>query len=67
MAIYLYAPVLPVYAKSLGASLTVVGIIVAAYALPQFLFRIPLGIWSDSLGRRKPFIVGGAIMVVIGW
>jgi MFS family permease len=66
MAIYLYAPVLPVYAKSLGASLTVVGIIVAAYALPQFLFRIPLGVWSDSLGRRKPFIVGGAIMVVIG-
>ncbi len=66
MAMYLYVPVLPVYAQSLGASLTTVGIIVAAYALPQFLFRIPLGIWSDALGRQKPLIIGGGIILVTG-
>jgi len=65
-AIYFYAPVLPVYAESLGASLTTVGIIGAAYALPQLLFRIPMGIWSDSLGRRKPLVIGGIIMVLLG-
>jgi predicted MFS family arabinose efflux permease len=66
MAMYLYVPVLPVYAQSLGASLTTVGIIVAAYALPQFLFRIPLGIWADALGRQKPLIIGGGIILVAG-
>jgi MFS family permease len=65
-AIYFYAPVLPVYAESLGANLTAVGIIGAAYALPQLLFRIPMGIWSDSLGRRKPLVIGGIIMVLLG-
>jgi len=40
---YLYVPVLPVYAESLGASLTVVGIIVASYSIPQLLLRIPWG------------------------
>jgi predicted MFS family arabinose efflux permease len=65
-AIYFYAPVLPVYAESLGANLTTVGIIGAAYALPQLLFRIPIGIWSDSLGRRKPLVIGGIIMVLLG-
>ena len=65
-AIYFYAPVLPVYAESLGASLTTVGIIGAAYALPQLLFRIPAGMWSDSLGRRKPLVIGGLVMVLLG-
>jgi len=65
-AIYFYAPVLPVYAESLGASLTAVGIIGTAYALPQLLFRIPIGMWSDSLGRRKPLVIGGIIMVFLG-
>jgi MFS family permease len=65
-AIYLYASVLPVYAESLGASLTVVGVIGAAYALPQLLFRIPIGIWSDSLGRRKPLVVSVIIITLLG-
>jgi len=65
-AVYLYVPVLPVYAESLGASLTTIGIIGAAYALPQLLFRIPIGIWSDSLGRRKPLVVLGIIMALLG-
>ena len=64
--IYIYAPILPVYAQHLGASLSVVGIIVAAYALPQLVFRIPLGLWSDALGRRKPIVIGGVAMVSIG-
>lgn len=65
-AIYFYAPVLPVYAESLGANLAAVGIIGAAYALPQLIFRIPLGMWSDSLGQRKPLVIGGIIMVLLG-
>lgn len=65
-ALYLYVPTLPVYAQSLGASLSMVGIIIASYALPQFLLRIPIGVWSDALGRRKPFVAGGIVMASVG-
>jgi len=56
---YLYVPVLPVFAESLGASLSSVGIIVASYAVPQLLFRIPIGVAADRLGSRKCLVVAG--------
>lgn len=63
---YLYVPVLPVYAQSLGASLSMVGLIVAAYAIPQMLLRIPLGVWFDSLRKRKFLVASGIIMSLLG-
>ena len=66
IALYLYVPILPVYAQSLGASLSMVGIVVASYSLPQVLLRIPLGIWFDALGRRKPLVTGGIAMAFLG-
>lgn len=65
-ALYLYVPILPVYARSLGASLSMVGIIVAAYAIPQLLFRIPVGILFDAAARRKPLLAGGIFMTILG-
>lgn len=35
------------------------GIVLASYGLMQFLFRLPIGIISDLLGKRKRFIVLG--------
>ena len=58
---YVYVPVLPVYAQSLGASMTAIGLIAGAYGLTQLLLRIPLGILSDLTGRRKPFIIAGGV------
>ena len=63
---YVYVPVLSVYAKSMGASLTVVGLVVSAYGLTQLLTRIPIGFSSDLIGRRKPFIYGGLVAVAAG-
>lgn len=65
-ALYLYSPILSVYAKSLGASLSMVGVIVASYAIPQFLFRIPLGIVFDRLSRRKSLITAGLVATSLG-
>ncbi len=65
-ALYLYVPILPVYAQSLGASLSGVGIIIASYALPQVLLRIPLGLFSDFLGRQKPLVVLGFSLILAG-
>jgi predicted MFS family arabinose efflux permease len=65
-SLYLYVPIFPVYIQSLGASLSMVGVVVAAYAIPQVLLRIPIGIWSDNMGRRKPLVAAGIIVTALG-
>ena len=43
-----------------------VGIVLSAYAIPQVLLRIPTGILSDRLGRRKFLVAGGIIFTSLG-
>ena len=43
-----------------------VGVVIASYALPQLLLRIPMGVWSDALGKRKPFVTAGIVMASVG-
>ena len=66
IGLYLYVPVLPVYIQSSGAQLGMVGVVLAAYAIPQVLLRIPIGVWSDRLGRRKPLVAAGIIFTSLG-
>jgi MFS family permease len=54
-ALYVYVPILPVYAQALAASLATIGLVVSAYGAGQLLLRIPVGIVSDRWGQRKPF------------
>ncbi|MGQ9629235.1 MAG: MFS transporter [bacterium] len=63
--LYVYVPILSPYAELLGGSLGTVGVVVASYGLTQLLLRIPLGIWSDRVGRRKPFILAGFFTISI--
>ncbi len=65
VGLYIYVPILPVYAQSMGASLSLVGLIVASYGVVQLLLRIPLGVASDWLGRRKPFVLAGFLVLVL--
>ena len=64
--LYLYVPILPVYIQSLDTSLYMVGLVIAAYAIPQVLLRIPIGIVADNLQRRKPLVVAGMIFALLG-
>jgi MFS family permease len=43
-----------------------VGVVLAAYAIPQVLLRIPIGVWADRLVRRKPLVVAGIIFASLG-
>ena len=63
-ALYVYVPTLSPYAKELGGSLTVIGLVVASYGFTQLLFRFPVGIWSDNSGRRKPFVISGFLFAL---
>ena len=65
-ALYVYSPILSVYAASLGASFTTVGVVVGAYGFVQMLLRIPVGIWSDRLGRRLPLLYAGHFFNLLG-
>ncbi|MFC2008956.1 MFS transporter [Chloroflexota bacterium] len=65
-SLYLYVPILPVHAENVSGSLSMVGIIIASYALPQLLLRIPIGLYFDSLPRRKPLVAASLVMCAAG-
>lgn len=50
-------PLLPFYAEHLGASATVVGLLISTYAFCQLLAGPILGRWSDHIGRKPLLIV----------
>lgn len=54
-----YVPILPTYARDLGASYQLIGLILGSYGFTQMLVRLPLGILSDRRNQRKPLIVAG--------
>jgi MFS family permease len=58
-SLYAYVPELSTHAKTLGASYKFIGIILGSYGFTQMILRIPLGIFSDFIGKRKIFIVLG--------
>lgn len=62
--LYIYVPILPNYVTYLGGSLKMVGLVVGSYGLVQMLLRIPLGIWSDRIGKRKVFITLGVFLAL---
>ncbi len=64
-SLYAYVAELSTYASTLGASYRIIGIITASYGLTQLLLRIPLGIFSDFIGRRKIFIIIGLFISAI--
>ncbi|RPJ39661.1 MAG: MFS transporter [Deltaproteobacteria bacterium] len=59
--VYIYMPILSPYVKKISGSLQAVGFVMGAYGLSQLILRVPLGLWSDRLRRRKPFILLGFI------
>ncbi len=66
MSLYLYVPTLPTYTQSKVDDLAVVGTVASMYGLWQAIIRLPLGIASDWLGWRKPFILAGFVLAGLG-
>jgi DHA1 family multidrug resistance protein-like MFS transporter len=51
-------PILPLYAKALGATQFTIGFMGTAFTVAFTILAIPGGWLSDRFGRRKPFIAG---------
>ncbi|MGA2595492.1 MAG: MFS transporter [Bryobacteraceae bacterium] len=60
LGLTLILPLLPFYAEKLGASPTVVGLLVSTYALCQLVAGPMLGRMSDHVGRRPLLLVSQA-------
>lgn len=58
-------PILSPYIELLGGTYTFIGIVLSSYGFMQFLFRLPIGMISDFMKRRKPFIILGMLMTMI--
>lgn len=59
-------PLLPFYAEHLGASATVVGMLISSYALCQLIAGPILGKWSDHMGR-KPLLIVSQLGTLVGF
>lgn len=66
LTLYLYVPTLPTYVQTKTDNLALVGTILAQYGLWQAIVRLPIGIVSDWIGRRKPFILVGMVLAGAG-
>ncbi|WP_418790869.1 MFS transporter [Phosphitispora sp. TUW77] len=63
-SMYVLLPTLPVYAKSIGGSETVAGLIVGLFTFAAVLVRPFSGSLLDSKGRKAVMIAGIAIFIV---
>jgi MFS family permease len=59
------SPVLPLFARELGASPTAVGFVVAASTLTGVVLKFPAGALSDVLGRRAVLLAGAVVFAAL--
>ncbi|MEN3754623.1 MFS transporter [Mangrovibacter yixingensis] len=66
LGMFMVLPVLTTWGMALqGANEALIGLAIGIYGLAQAVFQIPFGLLSDRIGR-KPLIVGGLVIFVIG-
>ncbi|MFN4299528.1 MAG: MFS transporter [Thermaurantimonas sp.] len=64
MGFGLIIPILPIFAKELGANGLVIGVVASSYSFMQFMFSGFWGSLSDRIGRRPVILISIVIMVV---
>src|SRR5699024_10776846 len=63
---YAYVPILSPYLSSMGATYVFTGIILGSYGTMQVLLRFPIGIFSDFIKIKTPFIWIGLAAAIYG-
>jgi multidrug resistance protein len=55
-------PVLPTLSRQLGASPTMIGFLFASFGVTVLATSVPVGAYSDRIGRRAPLIAGAVAL-----
>jgi MFS family permease len=63
--LYVYVPILGPYLQDRGLSMGWIGFILGSYGLTQVITRLPLGMYSDVMSKRKPFLIAGMLAGLI--
>ncbi|MCI0433144.1 MAG: MFS transporter [Gemmatimonadetes bacterium] len=58
-------PLLPLFARGLGADPALVGLVMGASTLTGIFVKLPAGAWSDILGRRPLLIIGALVFATL--
>lgn len=64
--LYICVPVLSPFLADRGLSMNLIGLVLGGYGLTQLIVRLPLGLMSDRLNRRKPFLLLGMLTGALG-
>ena len=59
------APLLPLFARELGAGPSLVGLVMGASTLTGVFLKLPAGALSDLFGRRRLLIIGAAVFATL--
>ncbi|MDD2427549.1 MAG: MFS transporter [Eubacteriales bacterium] len=65
MGLYTYPSLFTPYLENVGATLTQAGVILGGYGFTQMFLRLPLGLWSDYLQKKKIFVIAGLASALI--
>lgn len=57
-----YIPIITPYLESININASTIGLIMGASGLTQILLQFPLGLLSDSLNKRKVFVILGLLL-----
>ncbi len=67
------SPIMPLYAESLGATFTQIGLLSSAWSISRFLFSAPAGALSDMISRKKVIMAGlggyaiVSLLYIVAW
>jgi MFS family permease len=64
---HMRVPILPLFARDLGATTVEVGMINASYLLVAGILSLPLGILSDRIGRKRLASFGAFLLATISF
>lgn len=63
---YVYIPFQNPYLVMCNVSSNMIGIIIGSYGISQCLLRLPIGVFADSIGKHKCFILLGVAFASLG-
>ncbi|MBP7401679.1 MAG: MFS transporter [Clostridia bacterium] len=61
-SLYVYSPYLATYGEGMGIPDGFLGVILGSYGFTQLVLRLPIGVGSDRIRKRKPFVVAGCLL-----